>query len=87
MDNTSLLNVNERTTVCEPMNPGTVLTYFPGRLITSPNGVCRKKNHGCCRGIHAYKTIDNRIFKIIKVYAMKWHGRGNEVRARKVYVE
>src|SRR3990167_10000965 len=58
------------------------LWYPPRTIVTSPNGVCRKRTHDCCRGIHAY-TKSGVILHLptsreniiaLEVYAVQWYG-------------
>lgn len=89
---TSPIYVNARTSDCDGRSRGEIISYRPGEVVKSPNGVCRKQRHECCRGIHAYSSrkeakanrYPNNV--IIPVYAVRWHGSGKKCRASRVWV-
>ena len=76
---------------------GEMLSYRQNTLVVSRNGVCHL--HECCRGIHALRGLkkarqiaQNEVsfgtppVRIIRVYALKWYGKDNKVRAERVWV-
>ena len=90
---TSLIPPSGRACTPGTRNTGIILTYAPGAIVASPNGVSIKDGYGCGRGIHAFTTKQSVHdfchgfrFIILTVYASKWHGHGHKVRARRVWV-
>ena len=77
----------------EGKSHGRMLTYNPGSVVVSPNGVCKHNSHKCCRGIHAYSVIRAKDYVlhpdiILNVYAAKWYGgrEKDKWRAHRVWV-
>ena len=91
---TSLLPLSDRGGKSGTSDRGTILTYTPGTIVVSPNGVSIEKRFSCARGIHAFtnkRSLHDFVGKCYKfitltVYASKWHGHGHKVRARRVWV-
>ena len=71
---------------------GSILSYTSGEVTRSAQGLCRRKTHTCCRGIHAYRTRASALDSaqepnvVLSVWAKSWIGDGPKQRTRRVWV-
>ena len=72
---------------------GSVLVYTKNTLVSAEDGLCEIKNHNCCRGINAYKTLRQarKHMDIDRIVIIVWSNRWintitNKCRAKTVWV-